>query len=147
MLKGLDPLIGPDMLHMLASMGHGDSIVIADANFPSVSVGRRLARLDGVGTPEALRAILTVVPLDQYVEAPVAVMAVVGEPHTILPIFTEVQGIAEAAEARDVMIERVERFAFYERAKEAFGVVVTSETRLYGNIIISKGVITPAPTA
>ena len=100
MLKGLDPLIGPDLLHMLASMGHGDSIVIADANFPSVSVAKRLTRLDGVGTTEALRAILTIVPLDQYVDAPVAVMAVVGEPDTLLPIFTEVQGIAEAAEAQ-----------------------------------------------
>ncbi len=147
MLKGLDPLIGPDLLHMLASMGHGDSIVIADANFPSVSVAKRLTRLDGVGTTEALRAILTIVPLDQYVDAPVAVMAVVGEPDTILPIFTEVQGIAEAAEAQAVKIERVERFAFYERAREAFGVVVTSETRLYGNIIISKGVVAPASKA
>ena len=147
MLKGLDPLIGPELLHMLASMGHGDSIVIADANFPSHSVGKRLARLDGVGTPDALEAILTTIPLDQYVDAPVAVMAVVGDPDATPEIFGEFQAIVDRAEARAVNIERVERFAFYERARKAFGVVVTSETRLYGNIIISKGVITPAGAA
>lgn len=143
MLKGISPLLGPELLHCLAAMGHGDELVIADANFPAAAVARRLLRLDGVGTPEALAAILTLVPLDQYVEAPLAVMQVVGLPDESLPIFAEFQSIADRSEQSAVRMERVERFAFYERARRAFGVVVTGERRLYGNVILAKGVVNP----
>lgn len=128
---------------MLASMGHGDELVIADANFPATSVARRIVRLDGVDAVTALEAILTLVPADQYVDHPAAVMAVVDDPTATPDIYGEFQRVLDKAEGKSVGMERVERFAFYERAKNAFGVVATSEGRLYGNIILSKGVIPP----
>ena len=128
---------------MLAQMGHGDTLVVADANFPAVSVARRLVRLDGVDTSVALRAVLTLLPIDQYVTCPAAVMAVVDDPDATPETYGDFQRILDAAEGRHVDMERVERFAFYERARQAFGVVATSELRLYGNIILSKGVIAP----
>jgi len=103
-----------------------------------------IGRLDGVAAPEALRAILTTIPLDQSVEAPVTVMPVVDDPTATPEIFPQFQEIVDAAEARAVTMKRVDRFAFYDLARQAFGVVVTSETRLYGNIIVSKSVIAPA---
>lgn len=143
MLKGIDPLLSPELLHILASMGHGDELVIADANFPAVSTAQRLSRLDGANTSTALTATLTVFPLDQYVEKPAAVMAVVDDPEAVPQTEREFQHILDSANGNNVSIERLERFAFYERAKQAFAVVVTSEQRLYGNIIIAKGVIKP----
>jgi len=143
MLKGIDPLVGPDLLHLLASMGHGDELVIADGNFPAATTARRLVRLDGAATTDVLQAVLTLVPLDQYVERPAAVMAVVDDPDATPDIYGEFSAILEAAESRLVALERVERFAFYERARNAFGVVATTDTRLYANIIIAKGVVEP----
>jgi L-fucose mutarotase len=144
MLKGLDPLLGPDLLHVLAAMGHGDELVIADGNFPAASLARRLVRLDGVDAPRALGAILTVFPLDTFVTTPAKVMAVVGDPGAVPPPVREFQGIVDAAAGRPVPLEALERFAFYERARAAFAVVATGERRPYGNILLVKGVI-PAP--
>lgn len=142
MLKGIDPIIGPDLLHTLAAMGHGDQLVIADANFPATAVAARLHRLDGLDAVRVLRAVLTLLPIDQYLATPAAVMAVVGEPAATPDIVREFHGVL--SEGRDpVPVERLERGAFYERARRAFAVVATGETRLYGNIIISKGVIAP----
>jgi L-fucose mutarotase len=143
MLKGLDPLLGPDLLAILAAMGHGDEIVIADANFPGASVARRLVRLDGSTAKRALEAVLSVMPLDQYVERPAAVMAVVGDPQAVPETVCEFQHLINRAEGRSVEIERIERFAFYERTTRAFAVVMTGERRLYGNVILAKGVIPP----
>ena len=112
MLKGIDPLLGPDLLRVLAAMGHGDEVVIADANFPAESSAQRLVRLDGVDATRAAEAILSVLPLDEYVEAPAAVMAVVGDPDAELPIVDEFRRIAEAAHGAPVGFERVERFAY-----------------------------------
>jgi L-fucose mutarotase len=143
MLKTLSPLLGPDLLHVLASMGHGDEIVIADANFPAATLARRLVRLDGASASAALEAITSLVPLDQYVDAPALVMAVVGEHDATPPTYGDFQQVLEAAEGRSVSLARLERAAFYERARGAFAVVATSDTRLYANIIIVKGVVTP----
>lgn len=143
MLKVIDPLLGPDLLYIMASMGHGDEIVIADANFPATSLGSRLVRLDGIGTPEVLAAILTLFPLDQYVAQPAAVMAVVDDPLATPNIYADFTKAITAAEGKAIDLERVERFAFYERADNAFAIVSTGETRLYGNIIIRKGVVAP----
>jgi L-fucose mutarotase len=141
MLKGLDPLLGPDLLHVLAAMGHGDELVVADGNFPAASLARRLVRLDGVDAPRALRAILSVFPLDTFTPTPVKVMAVVGDPGAVPPPVEEFQAIVNAAAGRSVRLDALERFAFYERARAAFAVIATGEARPYGNILLVKGVV------
>lgn len=141
MLKGVDPLVSPELLFVIAQMGHGDELVIADANFPAVTMGKRVVRADGHTTPGVLGAVLKLFPLDTFVESPAAVMRRVDKPNEDAPIWTEFQKLLDGAEARHVSIERVERFAFYERAKQAFAVVATGERALYGNVIIKKGVI------
>ncbi len=146
MLKGIDPLLGPDLLQILAAMGHGDELLIADANFPAVTLATRLSRLDGADTSSALKAILTVLPLDQYVEQPAAVMAVVDDPDAIPETEVEFCRLLDASEGKSVAIQRLERFAFYDRARATFAIVVTSEQRLYGNIILAKGVVAPPNT-
>lgn len=144
MLRGIDPLLHADLLHALRAMGHGDEIVIADANFPATSLARRLLRLDGVEATRALRAVLTVLPLDAFVETPALRMEVVGDPTAVPPVCALFQEILEdvAGPERNVL-GRLERFAFYERARGAFAIVQTGETRLYGNILLKKGVIRP----
>jgi L-fucose mutarotase len=141
MLKGLDPLLGPDLLHVLAAMGHGDELLVADGNFPAASIARRLVRLDGVDAPRALRAILSVFPLDTFVPTPARVMAVVGDPGAVPAPVRDFQAIVDAAAGRPVPLEALERFAFYERARAAFAVVATGEPRPYGNILLVKGVV------
>ena len=141
MLKGIDPLLGPELLHILRAMGHGDELVVVDANYPAAASAKRLVRLDGVDAPRALKAVLSLMPLDDFVEAPVAFMAVVGDPTAAPEITSEFQEIAEAAEGRPLTAERIDRFAFYERARHAYAIVATSDARLYGNVILKKGVI------
>lgn len=141
MLKGLDPLLSPDLLHVLAQMGHGDQIALVDRNFPAASTARRLVRLDGCDLSAAVRAVLSVLPLDTFVEHPIAAMDVVDRPGVVPEVQQEVFSLARSVEDRDIDIERVERFAFYERARQAFAVVATSEARPYGCVILTKGVI------
>jgi L-fucose mutarotase len=143
MLKRIPPIIAPDLLLMIAEMGHGDELVLADANFPAVACADRLARADGHGVPALLEAILQLFPLDSFVEQPAAVMRRVDQPDQPAPIWTEFQRLLDGAEGRHINVERVERFAFYDRARAAFGIVATGETALYGNLIIKKGVIAP----
>ncbi len=142
MLKGLDPLLGPDLLRLLRAMGHGDEIVVADANFPAASIARRLVRADGIEAPRLVAAIVSVLPLDDFVPAAAFRMQVVDEPDEI-PLITGHFARALAAGGYHGPIEPIERFVFYERAKAAFAVVATGETRLYGNLILKKGVIRP----
>lgn len=143
MLKGIDPLLNADLLYALAAMGHGDELVIADSNFPATSVaeGSILIRLDGVDAARAARAVLSVFPLDSFVEAPLHRMEMVGDPETIPPVQQEVHAVAQAAEGGDVTMEGIERFAFYDRARQAFAVIQTGETRPYGCFVLTKGVI------
>ena len=141
MPKGIDPLLHSDLLHALASMGHGDEIVIADANFPAAAMARRLVRLDGVDAPAALHAVLTVLPLDDFVDSPTAVMAVVGDPQRVPEAVHAFQPLLDSAMGRPVAIARLDRFVFYERARSAFAVLATGDTRKYANIILAKGVI------
>ncbi|HVN79522.1 MAG TPA: RbsD/FucU domain-containing protein [Terriglobia bacterium] len=143
MLKGLDPLLSPDLLFVLAAMGHGDELAIVDANFPALSNARRLIRLDGASAPRALQAVLSLMPLDDFVDAPMAVMEVVGDPTAIPGPVKEFQVVADNAEGRAVARKAIDRFAFYDRAKTAFAIVATGETRLYGCVLIKKGVIGP----
>jgi L-fucose mutarotase len=140
MLKGLDPLLTPDLLHALASMGHGDRIVLVDANYPATR-GRRLIGLPGAGAPRALRAVLSLLPCDSFVDAPAQVMQVVGDPEAIPPVVAEMNAILRAAGWPAAI--GVERHAFYAAAETAYAVVQTSERRFYGNVLLTKGVIPP----
>lgn len=144
MLKHIDPILNAELLHVLASMGHGDELAIVDANFPAAAMARRLVRMDGVSAPRALQAVLTLLPLDDFVEAPITTMQVVGNPDEIPETVREFQTIANAADTSPARSTRIDRFEFYRRSREAFAIVATGETRLYGCILVRKGVIRPA---
>lgn len=142
MLKKIPMIISPELLKILMEMGHGDEIVLADGNFPSAScASRHLIRCDGHGIPKLLDAILEFFPLDKYVEAPAAVTEVVPGVPVVPVIWDEYKKILAEHERKEIKVEEVERFAFYERAKKAYAIVATSEESLYGNIILKKGVI------
>jgi L-fucose mutarotase len=146
MLKGIDPVLSPDLLGALAAMGHGDEVCLADANFPAQAIAgaRAPIRLPGLTGARVLEAVLSVLPLDTFVDAPAAVMQVVGAPETIPEPVRDYQRILDRSAGRAVVIESLERFAFYERARGAFAVVATGELRAYGNILLRKGVIASA---
>jgi len=142
MLKGISSLIPPELLKILMEMGHGDEIVIGDGNFPATSHAKRLVRCDGHGVPELLEAILKLFPLDEYVDCPVALMAVVPGTNTPTPqIWQTYSRILHNHGHEPDKIEYMERFSFYERTKNAFAVVATGESAIYANILLKKGVI------
>ena len=141
MLINIDPLLSPELLMILRAMGHGDEIAIVDANFPAKSNARRLIRLDGVDSSQTLAALLSVLPLDSFVKAPANGMQVVGKPKEVPPAIADFQKLVDRLAGFPVRIGRIERFAFYERAKTCFAIVATSDRRLYANIILTKGVI------
>ncbi len=145
MLKGLDPILNADVLYALRAMGHGDDLIIADTNFPSDSVARatvlgRVLRIDRPAA-EVVRAVLSVYPIDTFVEDAAARMEVVDEPDTILPVMEEVQ--AEVTAAGGPSMLGIERFDFYDRSKKAYAVIQTGERRFYGCFALRKGVIPP----
>jgi L-fucose mutarotase len=141
LLKNIPNILSPDLLKILDEMGHGDEIVIADGNFPAASVAKKLIRLDGHGVSEVLSAILKFFPLDTYVERPVGLMAVSPGDDIKPTIWDEYRIVIKESKEPFEEFEFVERFAFYERAKKAFAVVATSESALYANIILKKGVV------
>ncbi|MBR2571526.1 MAG: fucose isomerase [Clostridia bacterium] len=143
MLNKIPKILPPDLVKIMMQMGHGDEMVIGDGNYPADSMGTRVVRLDGHNVPEVLDAVLELMPLDPYVEKPTALMEVVpGD--TSVPAEPPVWNIYQEILARHghtIPSERVERFAFYERAKKAFVIVATSEPRTYANIILKKGIV------
>ena len=139
MLNKIPKILSPELVKILMEMGHGDEIVIGDGNFPAASIAQRLIRLDGHCVPEILDAILQLMPLDTYVDAPVALMNI-GEGEEIPPIWDTYQKIVQEKEG-DKSIEKIERFAFYDRAKKAYAVIATGETAIYANVILKKGVV------
>ena len=141
MLRNINPILCPNLLHALRAMGHGDEIVIADANFPATSLGPICIRADGSNASEILRAVLQVMPLDSFVPDPALTMQVVGEPSAVPEAVADFAKIIAEEADNPVHPQSLERFAFYERAASAFAVVQTGEERLYGNIILKKGVI------
>lgn len=147
MLKGIDPLLNAEVLAALRAMGHGDDLILADTNFPSDSIARqtRLGTVLRIDAPAArvARAVLSVYPLDTFVDDAAARMEVVGEPATVLPVAAEVQAEIDAAEGEPWPMIGVERYAFYERAKAAYAVIQTGERRFYGCFGFRKGVIPP----
>lgn len=143
MLRNINPLLSPDILHTLASMGHGDEIVIVDANYPGDSCTDKLMRLDGISATETLRAVLSIMPLDTFVPDPAITMQVVGAPDEVPPIVAEFQDIINETADNPAEIASLERFAFYEYAKKTYAIIQTGELRFFGNIILKKGVIPP----
>ena len=129
---------------VLRSMGHGDEIVVVDANFPAASMAQRLVRLDGLTVTAVTDAILSVMPLDDFVPEAAWRMEMVGDPHAEQPIFDEFRAILASREGPGFRLAYLERFAFYERARAAYAIVATGEGRLYGNIILKKGVVRSA---
>ena len=139
MLKNIPSILSPELLKILMEMGHGDYIVIGDGNFPAVTNAQRLVRLDGHGVPEILDAVLNLMPLDTYVDAPVSLMDN-GDPDNRPEIWATYKEIVEKNEG-DKNIGLIERFDFYDKAKNAFAIVATGETAIYANIILQKGVV------
>jgi L-fucose mutarotase len=142
MLKNISPVIPPDLLKYMAEMGHGDELVLVDANFPGTAVAKRVVRCDGIEMPALLDAVLALLPIDDFVERPVALMNVAkGEPApTIWKTFENILNKHDTSCLKNGF-DLVERFAFYERAELAYAIVQSGETALYANIILKKGVI------
>jgi len=143
MLKGIPARISPELMYTLMKMGHGDELVLADGNFPADSIARRIVRADGLSVPDVLEAILQFFPLDAYVDAAAFVMQPVPGDPPKPPIWKKFKQLLDASEGKSVQLELVERFAFYEQARRAYAVVATSETALYANLILKKGVVVP----
>lgn len=144
MLKGIPKILSPELLKVLCEMGHSDRLVIADGNFPSESMGKnaKVIRCDGHGVSELLEAILTVFPLDTYVETPVSLMQVMPGDNVETPIWDEYKEIISKYDERgEKAIGQTERFAFYDEAKTAYAIIATGESALYANIMLQKGVV------
>ena len=141
MLKGIPKVLSPLLVKVLMEMGHGDEIVLGDGNFPASSLGPTVVRADGHGVPALLEAILQLMPLDPSVARPVALMQVTPGDPVETPIWETDRSLLQA-DPKGGCIEEVERFAFYERARHAYAIVATSETALYANIILQKGIVT-----
>ena len=146
MLKGIDQRLSAEVVHVLMLMGHGDDLVICDVNHPAATIAAettygRLVDMAGCDIPTAARAILSLMPLDGFVPAPVSRMQVVGNPDGVVPIFARMQAVVDAAEGRRVEIQALERFAFYAAAKQSFAIIRTADSGPYGCFILKKGVV------
>jgi L-fucose mutarotase len=148
MLKGLDPRLNADVLWVLKSMGHGDAIIVADLNFPADQVARstvygEVLRMDNLNSAEAVEAVLSLMPLDTFVDDFAGRMEVVGDPVTVPQVQQEVQAVIDAAEGKPRPMIGIERFAFYDTARQCYAVIQTGERRFYGCFLLRKGVIPP----
>ena len=141
MLKGIHPLLSADLLHALQSMGHGDAIAIVDANFPAAANAKRLIESPGATAPALLEAVLTVLPLDMRMTPAVFTMEVTGDPHAIPPPVADFAAVMTTLDLADMEIGHLERNVFYERARGAYAIVRTGESRRFGNILLVKGVV------
>ena len=146
MLKGIDRHLSAEIMHVLMLMGHGDDLVICDVNHPAATIAAettygRVVDMVGCDIPKGAAAILTLLPLDTFVDAPVSRMQVVGDPGGVVPVFGLMQAVIDAAEGRAVRMQALERFAFYEAAKRAFAILRTSDPGPYGCFILKKGVV------
>jgi L-fucose mutarotase len=143
MLRHIDPVISPELLMILREMGHGDEIAIVDANFPATSMGDIVVRADGVTATHLVEAILKLMPLDTFVEESVFYMRQVHAPDEIAPVCQEFGELVKRHGAGKFSMAALERFAFYDRVRSCYAVVATAERRLYGNLILKKGVLQP----
>lgn len=147
MLRHIDPVISAELLYVLMQMGHGDDLVLCDVNHPAVTIAKattygKLIDLPGCDIPRATQAVLSLMPLDAFVNEPVMRMRVVGDPDGVVPIFGAMQNAVDACEKRHITIGAYDRFEFYEAAKKSFAIVRTSDPGPYGCFILRKGVIT-----
>jgi L-fucose mutarotase len=140
MLKGISPVLSPDLLKLLCEMGHGDEIVFADSNFPGAAIGKRVLRADGLSIKTMLEAVLPLFPLDSYAD-PLIMMQVVSGDRLDPAVEADTMQVVRRYQPDAANPIRVERNAFYARARDAFGIVMTGELRVYGNLIVKKGVI------
>ena len=150
MLKGIDQRLSAEIVHILMLMGHGDDLVICDVNHPAVTIAKEttygaLVDMAGCNLLTAAEAILSLMPLDTFVPAPVARMQVVGDAGKVLPLFADMQATCTRIEGREIALEPLERFEFYDRAKRAFAIIRTSDSGPYGCFILKKGVIDLPP--
>lgn len=143
MLKGIDPILSPELLRVLRAMGHGDEIAIVDGNYPAEEHGKRVVRLDGHGAPRILDAILSVMPVDDMVPEAVWRPAAYNDPGRMEPVFADFAAVLQKHEPKQTIAPLVGE-AFYGKVRACFAIVASSEPRLYGNIIVKKGVIYPA---
>lgn len=141
MLIGIPGILPPKLLKVMREMGHGDELVLADAHFPAASHAQRLVRCDGQGTVELLEAILQLLPLDDYVDQPVAVMSVVPGDPVVPTIWDSYASVIKQKTELTVSLEKIERFSFYERCAKAYAIVTTGECAQYGNLILKKGIV------
>ena len=150
MLKDIDQRLSAEIVHVLMLMGHGDDLVICDVNHPAATIAAsttygKLIDMAGCDIPTAARAILTLMPLDSFVPAPITRMQVVGDPEREVPVFARMQAVADSAEGAPVQMQSLERFAFYTAAKQSFAIIRTADSGPYGCFILKKGVIDLAP--
>jgi len=148
MLRNFDNRLNADVIRCLRAMGHGDDLVICDTNFPADQVARqtvtgKLLRMDNLTAAEAIDAILSVLPLDSFVDKPASRMEIVDKPGDVPPVQAEVQAVIDKWEGKPWPMGSIERFAFYDAARKSYAVIVTGETRFYGCFILKKGVIPP----
>jgi L-fucose mutarotase len=148
MLKNISPLLNADVLHALKAMGHGDYLILSDLNFPSDSIARqtvlgKLLRMENTSSAEAAGAILSLMPLDTFIDNAAERMEIVGKPDELPEVQQEVQAAIDKAEGKHWPLKSIERFAFYEKAKRAYCVIQTGERRFYGCFVLTKGVIAP----
>ena len=143
MLIKIDPVLSPDLLFHLRSMGHGEKLILADANFPANTTNDKIIRLDGVGIKEAASAILSVFPLDSFIESPIQRMEIDGKPDELNEVHKELMQTTAEVAGDHWKISSIERFKFYEEAKKAFAIITTNETRPFGCFIFTKGVVKP----
>ena len=143
MLINIDPILSPKLLSTLRSMGHGDRLILADANFPATSLAKRLIRLDGIDIPSATKAILSVLPLDSFIEYPVTRMEIDNKPEEVNDVHKDFINILKDAPGNKWKIGTIKRLQFYKEAKEAYAIVSTTDARAYGCFILTKGVIKP----
>ena len=143
MLINIDPILSPEILHTLRSMGHGDKLILSDSNFPAYSMNSKVYRLDGVDAARAAKAILSVFPLDSFIESPIQRMEIDGKPDELNEVHKELMQITAEVAGDHWKISSIERFKFYEEAKKAFAIITTNETRPFGCFILTKGVVKP----
>lgn len=141
MLKGIPRSISPELMDVLMKMGHGDELVLGDGNFPADSNAQRIVRADGLGVPEVLDAVLKLFPVDTFVDDVAMVMQPVDKRAPEPPIWKDFRRLLETNEGRRIELTPIDRFDFYDRARAAYAIVATSETALYANIILKKGVV------
>lgn len=143
MLINIDPILNPDILHTLQSMGHGDTLILSDVNFPAYSNNSRVHRLDGVDIARAAKAILSVFPLDGFIPSPVQRMEIDGDPEKVNEVHQDMIDAVRTISGEEWKVTSIERNAFYEATRKAYAVIATTENRPYGCFILTKGVILP----